>query len=56
MVSVFAFYSYDPSSNPVEAYSFSVQFEFEKNENKQKEAVVCPFKKTLCVRWTGALP
>ena len=28
MVSVLAFYSDDPSSNPTEAYSFSVQFVF----------------------------
>ena len=30
-------------SNPAEAYSFSVKFVFEKNENKQKEAGVGPF-------------
>ena len=28
---------------PAEAYSFSVKFVFEKNENKQKEAGVGPF-------------
>ena len=33
---VLAFYSDDPSSNPADAYSFSVQIVFEKNENKQK--------------------
>ena len=38
MVSVLAFLSKDPSSNPALAYSFSVEFVFEKNENKQKEA------------------
>ena len=38
VVSVLAFYSDDPSSNPAEAYSFCVKFVFEKNENKQKEA------------------
>ena len=32
MVSVHAFYSDDPSSNPAEAYSFSVKFVFEKIE------------------------
>ena len=32
MVSVLAFYSDDPSSNPVDAYSFSVKFVFEKNQ------------------------
>ena len=45
MVSVLAFYSDDPSSNPADAYSFSVQILFEKNENKQKEAGVGPFLK-----------
>ena len=34
MVSVFAFYSDDPSSNPAEANSFSVKFVFEKNPLK----------------------
>ena len=40
-----AFYSNDLSSNPADAYSFSVKFVFEKNENKQKEAGVGPFFK-----------
>ena len=40
-----AFYSDDLSSYPTEAYSFSVKFVFEKNENKQKEAGVGPFLK-----------
>ena len=43
VVSVLAFCSDDPSSNLTEAYSFSVKCLFEKNENKQKEAVVGPF-------------
>ena len=43
MVSVLAFYSDDPSSNPAEAYSFSVKFVFEKKENKQKVADFGPF-------------
>ena len=38
MVSMLAFYSDNLSSNPADAYSFSVEFVFEKNENKQKEA------------------
>ena len=38
VVSKLAFYSDDTSSNP--AYSFSVQFVFEKNKHKQKEAGV----------------
>ena len=42
MVSVLAFLSKDPSSNPAKAYSFSVEFVFEKNENKQKEAGIGP--------------
>ena len=33
VVSLLAFYSDDPSSNPADAYSFSVQIVFEKNEN-----------------------
>ena len=43
VVSVLAFYSDNPSSNPVEAYSFSVNFVVEKNENKPKETGVGPF-------------
>ena len=40
MVSVLAFYIDDPSSNPADDYSFfSVKFVFEKNENKQIEAL-----------------
>ena len=42
VVSVLAFYSDDPISNPAEAYSFSVKFVLQKNENKQKEAGVGP--------------
>ena len=42
MVSVLAFYSDDPSSNPADAYSFFVKLVFEKIENKQKEAEVGP--------------
>ena len=38
IVSVLAFCSYNPSSNLADAYSFSVKFVFEKNENKQIEA------------------
>ena len=45
VVSVLAFYSHDPSSNPVETCVFSVEFVFDKNENKQKEAGVGPFLK-----------
>ena len=48
VVSMLAFYSIDLRLNPTEAYSFSVKFVFEKNENKQKEAVVGPFKKYNC--------
>ena len=42
VVSVLAFSSVDPSSNPADAYSFSVNFVFEKNENKQKRGRVGP--------------
>ena len=45
VVSVLAFCSDDLSLNPAEAYSFSVKYVFEKNENKQKEARVGPFFK-----------
>ena len=38
VVSVHVFYSVNPSSNPAEAYSFSVKFVFEKSGNRQKEA------------------
>ena len=36
VVSVLAFYSEDPSSNPAEVYNFSVKIVIETNENKQK--------------------
>ena len=46
MVSVVAFNSDDSSLNPSEAYNFSVIcIEFEKKENKQKEAGVIPLFK-----------
>ena len=45
VVSVLAFYSDDPSSNLAEAYSFSLKFVFEKNENKQNVVGVGPFLK-----------
>ena len=44
MVSVLAFFSDDLSSNPAEADSFSVNFVFEKNENKQNDAGNGPLK------------
>ena len=37
-------YSYDPSSNPADAYSFSVKFVFEKKENKQNRDQIGSFK------------
>ena len=37
VVSVLAFYSVDPCSNPANAYNFSPRFVFEKTENKRKE-------------------
>ena len=39
-----AFSPSTPSSNPAEAYSFSVKFVFEKIENEQKEAGGAPKK------------
>ena len=39
VVSILAFYSDDPSSNPAEAYSFFCKLVFEKNKNKQKDRV-----------------
>ena len=46
LVSVLTFYSDDPSSHPVDAYSFfSVNFVIEKNENKQKRGRGWPIKK-----------
>ena len=45
VVSMLAFYSKNPNSNPADAYSFSVRFALEKSGNKQKEAVVCTFLK-----------
>ena len=37
VVRMLAIYSDDPSSNPADAYSFSVKFVLEKNENKPKK-------------------
>ena len=50
VVSVIALYSYNPSSNPAYAYSFSVKFVLEKTKNKQKEVGVGPFIKTSVVK------
>ena len=47
VVSVLAFYSDDLSSNPAEVYNFSNKIVIEKNENKQNEAGVGPFKKNM---------
>ena len=43
VVGILAFYSDDLSSNPADAYSFSIKFVFEKNKNKQKETGVGSF-------------
>ena len=45
VVSVLAFLSDNPSSNPAEAYSFSLKFVLGKNENKQKEPGFAHFEK-----------
>ena len=51
MVNMLDLYSDDPSSNPAEALSFSVKFVFERDQNKQKEAGVGPFRdKEVCLR------
>ena len=48
VLNVLGFYSAVPSLNTAEAQvQFFVQFGFEKNENKQKEAGDCPFLKKL---------
>ena len=46
VVSMLAFNSDDPSLNPLTSTIFTVNIVIEKNENKQKEAGVGPFKKT----------
>ena len=45
VVSALAFYSDDPSSNPADAYRFSVQIVFEKMKINKKKAGVGPFLK-----------
>ena len=45
VVSVLAFYSNNPSSNPAEAYSFSVILCLKRTEKNKKEAGVGPLKK-----------
>ena len=39
MVSVFVFYSDDPSSNPIEAYSFFREIVLEKNDKNKNRSV-----------------
>ena len=51
VVSVVAYYSDDPSSNPADAYSFSVKFVFKKNENKQKRPRLAHFCKNIVSRY-----
>ena len=45
VVSILAFYSDNPSSNPTEAYSFPVIFVFEKKEMIKKRLKLALFKK-----------
>ena len=47
VVSVLAFYSDDPSSNPAEVYNFSVKLLLKRMKINKKEAGVGPFKKNL---------
>ena len=56
MASVLAFYFDDLSSNPAEAYSFFLffQFVFEKNEIKQKEAHLFKHEKNCQNRFQKA--
>ena len=50
VVSVLAFYSDNPSLNPAEAYSsYFCKILFEKNENKQKDAVVGSYIKHFTI-------
>ena len=42
-VSLLAFYSTNPRSNPAEVYKISVTIVVEKNGNKLKEAQIGPF-------------
>ena len=50
VVSMLAFYSDSPSSNPAEVNSFSVEFVLANNENKQKDAGVGPLKKDISIQ------
>ena len=45
VVSVLAFYSDGPSSNPAEVYNFSVKLLFKRTKINKKEAGVGPFLK-----------
>ena len=47
VVSVLAFYSDDPSSNPAEVYNFSVKLLLKRTKINKKEAGVGPFKKNI---------
>ena len=49
VVSVLAFYSDDPSSNPAEVYNFSVKFLLKRMKINKTEAGVGPFLKK---EWT----
>ena len=49
VVSVFAFHSDDPSSNPAEIYNFSVKLLLKRTSINKKESGVGPFlKKNKC--------
>ena len=49
MVRMLTFCSDELSLSPAEVYSFSSNILFEKNENKQKEASIDPFKNASIV-------
>ena len=56
MVSMLAFYSNDPSSNPAEVYSFFFKFVLEKNKDKQKRGRVGPLLLKKCVNYDTLVP
>ena len=49
MVSVLAFYSDDPSSNPAEVYNFSVKLLLKRTKINGKGAGVGPFFKNIII-------
>ena len=50
MVSVLAFYSDDPSSNPAEVYHFSIKLLLKRANIYKKRPQLAPFKKPFIVK------